>query len=615
MTISAAPAIQTPNLRHSIPVNVLFSMRNFWYIKMYESVLRQLAKRGHTVHVVADQGVEGERAAEWNEAAESLAAECPSITYGLAPRVPDPWIDLAVYLRLALDYLWFLAPTHDEAPILRIRAADRTPPSVVTLTTRPLMRTRAGRRLLGAALGVMEQAVPANAELAAFIEEASPDVVVLTPLITKGSSQFDLLKAAQSIGVPTMLAVGSWDHLTSKAPIRIVPDQVLVWNDTQKTEATDLHHVDADRIVVTGAQCFDRWFDRRPSASREEFCRAVGLRPERPFVFYACSALFEGSPSEAAFAVDWIRRVRSTKPGALRDIGILIRPHPKRGFEWDDINLPSVENVAIWPRAATRPVDPVTQDGYFDSMYHAAAVVGLNTSALIEAGIVGRSVLTILRPEFQESQEGTLHFRYLLDGGLLHVARTIEEYLDQLAACVGQAGPDDRARRFVEAFVRPHGVEEPATPNVVTALERTAERGQRPAMGTPLWHYPLRLALYPFARTVAGTILDRKAVLRASRRQAKQSAKEAELATKRLARDRRREARALERQQQVEHRRVEKAEARARGRHAKLEEKARRQTRKADELKRWRASKKRARLRRRVSDYVGRWIHRDLKTL
>ena len=35
----------------------------------------------------------------------------------------------------------------------------------------------------------------------------------------------------------------------------------------------------------------------------------------------------------------------------------------------------------------------------FDTAYHSAALVGLNTSAELEAGIVGRPVLTILAPE------------------------------------------------------------------------------------------------------------------------------------------------------------------------------------------------------------------------
>ena len=63
-----------------------------------------------------------------------------------------------------------------------------------------------------------------------------------------------------------------------------------------------------------------------------------------------------------------------------------------------------------------------------------AAVVGLNTSAFIEAGIVGRSVHTILLPQFAGNQTGTVHFRYLLTagGGLLNVAHEYDEHLRQL---------------------------------------------------------------------------------------------------------------------------------------------------------------------------------------
>ena len=39
-----------------------------------------------------------------------------------------------------------------------------------------------------------------------------------------------------------------------------------------------------------------------PALDRDAFCRKVGLDPARPFILYVCSALFEGSPNEAAFA-------------------------------------------------------------------------------------------------------------------------------------------------------------------------------------------------------------------------------------------------------------------------------------------------------------------------
>ena len=79
---------------------------------------------------------------------------------------------------------------------------------------------------------------------------------------------------------------------------------------------------------------------------------------------------------------------------------------------------------------------------YFDSLHHSAAVVGLNTSAFIEAGIARRPVLAILPQEFSASQEGTLHFRYLIEGGLLTTSRSLEEHAAQLATML--AGPPAR---------------------------------------------------------------------------------------------------------------------------------------------------------------------------
>ncbi len=101
----------------------------------------------------------------------------------------------------------------------------------------------------------------------------------------------------------------------------------------------------------------------------------------------------------------------------LREMAILVRPHPQRLEEWTADALAALAragNVVWW---GSNPVDADSRADYFDSMSHAAAVVGLNTSALVEAAIVDRPVFTILLPEFRDSQEGTFHFHYLLDVG------------------------------------------------------------------------------------------------------------------------------------------------------------------------------------------------------
>jgi hypothetical protein len=156
-------------------------------------------------------------------------------------------------------------------------------------------------------------------------------------------------------------------------------------------------------------------------------------------------------------------------------VGILIRPHPTRLDEWQHVDLPSDPNVQFW---GAHPVTDEAKDDYFDSMYHSAAVVGLNTSAFIEAAAVGRPVHTVLLPHISaNNQEGTLHFRYLLEvnGGLLHAARSLDEHVAMLAESCGMtAATDDKSNRFTDVFVRPYGRDVAATPRFVEAVEAAA---------------------------------------------------------------------------------------------------------------------------------------------
>jgi hypothetical protein len=259
-----------------------------------------------------------------------------------------------------------------------------------------------------------------------------------------------------------------------------------VWNETQKREAVILHGVPADRVVVTGAQCFDQWFDRQPSRGRAGFCRDVGLAADRPFVLYVCSALFAGSPVEAGFVVEWLRRLRAEAPAAVRDVPVLVRPHPSRTAEWRDVDLSGL-NAVVW---GSNPVDAQARADYFDSLYHSAAIVGINTSAFIEGGIVGRPVHTIVLPELADNQSGTVHFQYLheVGGGLLEVAHSFAEHYGQLERSLTE--PPSGPKPFVHAFVRPHG--RPATPVFVEQVEAMAqlrvEPPPRPALA-PLWRW------------------------------------------------------------------------------------------------------------------------------
>jgi hypothetical protein len=135
-------------------------------------------------------------------------------------------------------------------------------------------------------------------------------------------------------------------------------------------------------------------------------------------------------------------------------------------------------------------------------MAHSHAVVGINTSALIESGITGRLVYSVRAEEFSGTQEGTLHFQHLKRGGLLRLADTLPEHTDQLARSFASADRDRaEIRAFVESFVRPRGLERAATPLVVDAIEEAPALGVKPRplpSGTRVLQLALMVLFYPF---------------------------------------------------------------------------------------------------------------------
>ena len=477
-------------------------MRHSGYVRNFESTIRLLCERGHQVHL----GLHGKtKYAQLDPAAvaDQLARECAGFSYGDAPLRSDGWGLLGRDLRLGLDYLRYLAPEYDDAPRLRERALTTAPADVLAQTREGFGASPLGRRLLAARLRAMNAAIPTDAVVDDYLRDMRPDVVAVTPLIEPGSPQAEYLRSAHALGIRTAYCVASWDNLTNKGLVHGPVDLVAVWNDAMKREAVAMHGVPASRVAVTGAAAFDHWFTWRPSVTRQEFSARVGLPADRPYVLYVCSSKFV-APREVPFVRTWLKRLRASN-SPLRDAGVLVRPHPQHAEQWSGVELRDVGPVTVWPCAGAAPVDAQTRSDYFHSMYFSGAVVGINTTAEIECAIVGRPVHGLRTPEFTGTQEGTLHFRYLRDtaGGLVQMADDIDAHVAQLDASLRDPSEGERrGRAFVDAFVRPHGRDVPATPRLVEALERVAAHPARPGR-PPAWAGWLRRRLEPRATALS----------------------------------------------------------------------------------------------------------------
>lgn len=465
------------------------------HLRYYDTVLAELASRGHQVRLYFDQP---------HKQPEGLAAlgdGIPGIEVGEAlPKRSDRWDPFARGVRGTLDYLKYLHPEFAGLVYLRRRWEKFLPPPA-----RPISRLsaiapatfRRGTRLLRH----LESAIPSDPRFEGFLESVNPDVILVSPYITT-FYQSDLVKAAHRMGIPTLYGVASWDNLTTKGQIRVPPDAILVWNELQRKEVAKWHLIDPAIVEVTGAHNFDRWFARRASTSRAEFCSKVGLPADRPFVLFVGSTASISAPeAERGFVRRWVVALRSADDSLLRDVGVLVRPHPYNSAHWRPEDIKGLEHVAIWPPWGANPVDDEDRADFYDSMHHSAAVVGINTSAMLESAIVGRPVFTIRDPQFTDTQDGTIHFRYLLreNGGPVEAATSIGDHLSQLQeALTDPASAGARARQFVERFLRPNGIERPATSLSADAVERVAGRRKKARRPSPRL-LALRAAVWPAA--------------------------------------------------------------------------------------------------------------------
>jgi len=132
--------------------------------------------------------------------------------------------------------------------------------------------------------------VPSSINISNLYDDLSPDVIFSTDVFDE--SDILISKEARKRNLPIIGMVRSWDNCYSKGVLRVLPDWLVVNNEVIKDEVTTLHDMPAENIFVGGLPQFDA-FLKKPITPRDEFCRRVGLDPQKnlssllqPAVFY-----------------------------------------------------------------------------------------------------------------------------------------------------------------------------------------------------------------------------------------------------------------------------------------------------------------------------------------
>jgi len=448
-----------------------------------ETVVRELDERGHETIMLhgTPREMPGARAsgaapkpkmAFMGRGMEVAEARVASLSTGHRPD-PDRALrhKLARFGRKVMNRSIYLRRAH-PAPERVLASLDRSLPRG--------MKCILGSRAIGAVLSQpralrawrrLEGSRAPSRRIASMLADVRPDVVLVSPSVwPKDPVEADYLHAAHTLGIPTVGYLNSWDNLTSKGTLHVLPDVFIVWNEALATEAERIHLIPRDIIRVTGAPHLDHFFELAPSVPHAETCRQLGCRGEGPYVVYLCSSrtLIADETHIVTRLADSLRRVLGDAAPT-----IVVRPHPVNPAPWQRY---ACAGTAVYPRQGDQADTPESWQDYFNQLAGAACFVGLNTTAFLEAAVADHPCLTIVSDEFYEQQGRTGHFRHLLEADFLEVCADVDAVAAGVARVLG--GADQKAagrRQFVERFLRPRGVRIPARSVVAdTILELAA---------------------------------------------------------------------------------------------------------------------------------------------
>ena len=434
-------------------MRVLVAGRSVYHFSYYRSVLEALRSHGHELELRFD-----ERWSRGNSdvSLQGFLKEHPEVSLQWSKTRKD-WLREPLFaLRELRSYSSYLRRFEQSAYYL-----DRWRKYLNPAFTR-IDKVNAGRWLLGrksisGAIRVLEAMAPAAKNVVADLRSVAPDVVLASPANMRFTEEVEYIKAARHLGIPTAVLVLSWDNMSTKGLINLHPDLLLAWNRTHASEAILHHGISENRILLTGAPFFDKWFDREQhTVDRSEFLRRVGLPGDMPFVLYLGSSA-NIARDESWLVTDLIKEL--SKSSTLDKASIMVRPHPANARPFAEL-AQSDQRVVVWPPDGQLPESDGMQADFQNSVQHASAIVGINTTAMIDTLALGRPCVAIITGQYENTQMRAQHFQHLFDSGALNVARSIGEAVTQLEAVA--SGHDDHAEArlaFLSKFLRPQGMD------------------------------------------------------------------------------------------------------------------------------------------------------------
>lgn len=455
-------------------MKILFAVGSKGDPSYYASTINALLELGHRIMVLTEEGERGEKIESkiyqyWDGQVQQGKIHPRRNLVSKVIEVPRRLRTLSNYLQRTDQ-----SPMYAERAFSTLQRYTRGSSTIRTIVLR-LMKIPSSEKLLAS---IEYRFIPVIKKIKKQLSEINPDIIVITPGNLFVSPEMEYLKAGSALDIPTVLPVYSWDNLTTKGLIHVVPKMVLAWNAGHYEEAQQVHHVPSSNVIITGAQFFDKWFEDKSSwrVPREDYCQQVGLPSDAPYILYLGSSVAI-SGDEAWLVRELFSSLRAD--ANTHRINMLVRPHPANIEHY--LSFEPIEGLAIYPLTGALPGERGSQEDLYNALYHTFATIGVNTSGMIDAIINDKPVIALLTEAYAKSQSETQHFQHLLKADVLEIVNGVSS-CPPIIYDLSQGLDKRQAQRqqFITDFVRPRGLETSAGELNAKVIEAVAQGKTKP---------------------------------------------------------------------------------------------------------------------------------------
>jgi len=289
-----------------------------------------------------------------------------------------------------------------------------------------------------------------------YFNKYNPDLIFSAHLFS--DTEISFLRQARKRGIKSIGLINSWDKITSRCMVRLLPDKLLVNNHIIKKEAIQFVDIDSTNIEVVGVPHYDLYLNKK--SDRKEFAKKLGFSPEKKLVIFAPWGKERSDADKDIIKI--IYRILKQDLVSL-NAQLLVRFPPndevELGEEFLNKNIIYQKPGRKFSKERGVDWDMSFEDlnELMNTLYHSSLVISFTSSIAIDAALFDKPIINVkfdTRPFDPSNRKpsrfyGTEHYSKLLAVGGVSLVNNENELIAAIKSSLENPEINSQKRRRI----------------------------------------------------------------------------------------------------------------------------------------------------------------------